>query len=126
VDAALSDGAGLVVFMDETHHYELCVVAGRLVVQARIGPVESVMADVAAPPGPVELVIETCDDRTFRGPDEVMLGLRLKDGSVYELSLIDGRYLTTEVTGGFVGRMVGLFSIQGPAYFKWFDYRASP
>ena len=35
---------------------------------------------------------------------------------------LDGRYLSTEVTGGFLGRMIGMYAVGGDAAFDWFDY----
>jgi len=33
-----------------------------------------------------------------------------------------GRYLSTEVAGGFTGRVIGMYAIGGDAAFDWFDY----
>ena len=38
------------------------------------------------------------------------------------LARLDGRYLSTEVTGGFLGRMIGMYAVGGNAAFEWFDY----
>ena len=39
------------------------------------------------------------------------------------LAELDGRYLSTEVAGGFTGRVIGMYVTQGSAAFDWFAYR---
>ena len=56
------------------------------------------------------------------GPDSVSLGFEDEHGGVHTLARLDGRYLSTEVTGGFLGRMIGLYAVGGEAAFHWFDY----
>ena len=58
-----------------------------------------------------------------RGPDRVVLGYEDGAGSPHVLAELDGRYLSTEVTGGFLGRTIGLYAVGGAAAFDWFDYR---
>jgi beta-xylosidase len=43
-------------------------------------------------------------------------------GNTHTLAELDGRYLSTEVTGGFLGRMIGMYAVRGDAAFDWFDY----
>lgn len=38
------------------------------------------------------------------------------------LAELDGRYLSTEVAGGFTGRVVGMYAAAGTMRFDWFDY----
>jgi xylan 1,4-beta-xylosidase len=35
---------------------------------------------------------------------------------------LDGRYLSTEVASGFIGRVIGIYARGGEAAFDWFDY----
>jgi hypothetical protein len=35
---------------------------------------------------------------------------------------LDGRYLSTQVAGGFTGRVIGMYVTEGEAAFDWFDY----
>jgi hypothetical protein len=44
-------------------------------------------------------------------------------GESHSLARLDGRYLSTEVTGGFLGRTIGMYAVGGDAAFDWFDYR---
>ena len=41
------------------------------------------------------------------------------------LADLDGRYLSTEVATGFIGRVIGLYVVSGTAAFDWFDYEAT-
>ncbi|MCM0621429.1 glycoside hydrolase family 43 protein [Nocardioides bruguierae] len=68
---------------------------------------------------PVTLVIETVDDdgpfhAPTTGPD-VLRGLVVLDEQDVLLGELDGRYLSTEVAGGMVGRMLGLVAVSGSA-----------
>ncbi|WP_309238392.1 hypothetical protein [Actinoplanes aureus] len=38
------------------------------------------------------------------------------------LAELDGRYLSTEVAGGFTGRVLGMYAAAGAVRFDWFDY----
>ncbi len=126
--SAEREEAGLVVRMDERHHYELFVSrrsgAPSVVLRRRIG---SLVAEVASRPlsaGVSRLVL--CIDAeetkyTFSfGPNESALET-LGDGET--------RYLSTEVAGGFTGVFFGLYATGNgapctlPADFDWFDYR---
>ncbi len=115
--------AGLAVRMDEQHHYEVAVAAGEVVVRARIGPLASVVGCAPAPIGAVVLRLETHDSPGVMGagPDRVQLGVEGGDGSFDVLADLDGRYLSTEVTSGFVGRVVGIYAVGGTASFDWFE-----
>jgi hypothetical protein len=56
------------------------------------------------------------------GPDAVSFGVEAPDGTFTELSTLDGRYLSTEVAGGFTGRVIGMYASAGAVHFDWFDY----
>ena len=124
-DAADGSG-GLAVRLDEQHHYEIEAASGEVRVRARVGPLTTVVASRPVPPGPVVLRIEVTaveavtDART--GPDTVSLGIEEPDGNFTELASLDGKYLSTEVAGGFTGRVLGMFASAGSVHFDWFDY----
>ena len=40
------------------------------------------------------------------------------------LAELDGRYLSTEVAGGFTGRVIGMYAADGTVAFDWFDYES--
>lgn len=117
---------GLAVRLDERHHYDIEAAAGEVRVRARIGPLDSAVASRPTPAGPVVLRIEvtpahTVDDART-GPDTVAIGIEERDGTFTELASLDGRYLSTEVAGGFTGRVIGMFASAGSVHFDWYDY----
>jgi beta-xylosidase len=131
VDAADGTG-GLVLRMDERHHYAIEVRDGQAAAWARIGPVRQRFGVHDLPPGPAVLRIEVGPvdeaavphgDAPDAGPDVVRLGVEAGDDFVV-LGELDGRYLSTEVAGGFVGRVVGMYAVAGTVRFDWFDYTA--
>ncbi|MET7656222.1 MULTISPECIES: glycoside hydrolase family 43 protein [unclassified Streptomyces] len=125
VDVADGRG-GLAVRLDEQHHYDIEASSGEVRVRARIGPSNTVVAARRTPPGPVVLRIEVTavhalnDART--GPDTVTIGVEEPDGAFAELASLDGKYLSTEVAGGFTGRVIGMFAGAGSVHFDWFEY----
>ncbi|NUR04399.1 MAG: glycoside hydrolase family 43 protein [Streptomyces sp.] len=117
---------GLAVRLDEQHHYDIEVASGEVQVRARIGPLSTVVASRPVPPGPVVLRIEVAAVQTLNdartGPDTVSIGIEAPDGAFAELASLDGKYLSTEVAGGFTGRVLGMFVSTGSVHFDWFDY----
>ena len=122
VDVADATEAGLAVRMDERAHYEVAVCADEVIVRARIGPLVSVVAQAPAPASPLVLRVETHDPAgTANGPDLVQLGYERPDGCFDVLAELDGRYLSTEVASGFIGRVIGLYAVGGTASFDWLE-----
>lgn len=129
VDAA--DGVGgLAVRLDEAHHYEIEASEGFVRVFARIGPLRPEVAAVAVPAGPVVLGVRVDESQGFRdprtGPDMVTFFVEDADGVATELATLDGRYLSTEVAGGFTGRAIGMYAASGTVRFDWFGYEPGP
>jgi xylan 1,4-beta-xylosidase len=122
VDAGSSSETGLVVYLDHTAHYEVAVRGDRLIARARAGPFDVELGSAAAPGGPVVLRVETGPHP--HGSDTVTLGFEHDDGTFEALAEIDGRYLSTEMTGGFIGRALAMYAVGGVAAFDWFDYEA--
>jgi beta-xylosidase len=112
--------AGLSMRMDERFHYDVAVNGERIIVRAQAGPIASVMAEAPKPDGDVVLFIET-RDTSGTAPDDVVLGFHDAAGDPVELAVIDGRFLSTEVAGGMLGRVIGLYAIDGTAAFDWFE-----
>ncbi len=125
VDAGQGRG-GLAVRLDEHHHYEIEVGPGEVRVLARIGPLRTVVAVQPVPQEPIVLGIDVTDPpaggdaRT--GPDVLRLGTEGPDGAFTALAALDGRYLSTEVAGGFTGRVIGMYAAAGTVHVDWFDY----
>jgi beta-xylosidase len=127
VDATEGVG-GLTLRMDARHHYEIEVRDGRAAARARIGPLRQRLGLVTLPPGPAVLRVDVTATPPGlgppdAGPDTVRLGVELGDEMV-TLAELDGRYLSTEVAGGFIGRVVGMYAEIGTARFDWFEYSA--
>ncbi|MFG6201270.1 glycoside hydrolase family 43 protein [Nonomuraea sp. JJY05] len=127
----LSQGrGGLAVRLDERHHYEIEAGDGQVRVIARIGSVRTVVAEHPVPAGPLVLGVRTDesqpphDPRT--GPDALSFGVETEDGGFTVLATLDGRYLSTEVAGGFTGRVIGMYAAAGSVHFDWFDYKPPP
>jgi beta-xylosidase len=119
VEAEPDAEAGLAIYMDERSHYEIAVAGDRIIARARIGPISSILGE-AALSTEVRLVIETRPENM--GGDLVRLGFAGDDGEMTVLAELDGRYLSTEVASGFVGRTIGMYAIGGSAAFDWFSY----
>ncbi|MET9384856.1 glycoside hydrolase family 43 protein [Streptomyces sp. NPDC002928] len=127
IDPAEGRG-GLAVRLDEDHHYEIEAGSGEVRVLARIGPLRTVVASRTVPAGPLVLGVEVTPTQTLRdarsGPDTLSLGFEEPDGTFTVLGTLDGRYLSTEVAGGFTGRVIGMYASGGAVHFDWFDYEA--
>ncbi len=121
VEAAPSTEAGLSVRLDETAHYDVAVRGDRVLARCRVGSLETVVGEAPRPSGPVVLTVETGPHA--HGPDAVSLGFEDQRGAAHPLARLDGRYVSTEVTGGFLGRMIGMYAVGGDAAFDWFDYQ---
>ncbi|MGP4112625.1 glycoside hydrolase family 43 protein [Streptomyces sp. 4N509B] len=118
---------GLAVRLDERHHYAVELAAsGEVRVIARVGSLRTVVATRQATPGPLVLRIETTSasspDGPRSGPDTVILGIEHADGTLDDLAALDGRYLSTEVAGGFTGRVIGLYAATHTIHADWLDY----
>ena len=124
VDAAEGRG-GLAVRLDERHHYEIEASATDVRVLARVGSLRTVVAERPLPAGPVVLTVTVTGTAgsvgPCTGPDDIAFGVELPDGTARELASLDGRYLSTEVAGGFTGRVVGLYAAAGTVRFDWFE-----
>ncbi|GHH29381.1 glycoside hydrolase family 43 protein [Lentzea cavernae] len=122
-----ADGSGgLAVRLDEDHHYEIEVASGEVRVLARIGPLSSVVASRPAPGGPLVLAVRVQEDQTpldaRSGPDTLTFGVEEPGGTFTALAALDGKYLSTEVAGGFTGRVIGMYAARGTVLFDWFEY----
>lgn len=123
------DGAAqLVVYLDDTHFYALETDGHSVRAFGRSIPFEQEFASVAvddpgsvrlrvtADPAPTAMMYEPC------GPDVVRLEVR-SGGAWQELASVDGRHLSTEVAGGFTGRLIGVRGISGTTRVTRFEYR---
>jgi hypothetical protein len=116
----------LTLRVDDAHQVSIERVAGSVSARAVVGPLDQVLAARTHVPPDAALVIraEAPHDATpgrRSGPDEIALGV--DDGAGFtELVRLDGRYLSTEVAGGFTGRVVGVEAIGADARVTRFRY----
>jgi len=132
VDTAEGRG-GLAVRLDEWHHYEIEAGDGEVQVTARTGSVRTTVAtrpepaEPAEPAGRVRLRIDALGSspeqwHPCKEPDVLRLGIEDAGGAFDVLAELDGRYLSTEVAGGFTGRVIAMYAAAGTVKFDWFDY----
>jgi beta-xylosidase len=127
VDAGDAAEAGLTVWMDDRSHYDVVIVGERVVARARIGPLADEVASAAVRDrSSVVLEVRCIPDASGAEPDLVVLGHEDERGDFIALATLPGRYLSTEVAGGFTGRVIGMFAAGGTAAFDWFDDEAAP
>ncbi|WP_299531417.1 glycoside hydrolase family 43 protein [uncultured Streptomyces sp.] len=140
IDTGADGRGGLAVRLDEAHHYQVEREGDTVRAVARIGPLRQTVAERRVGPGPVTLRIDVTTTGvlpptvTVRpadpeaeppsglrigGPDTLRLGHERADGTFEVLAELDGRYLTTEVAGGFTGRVIGMYATRGSAAFDW-------
>ncbi|WP_426592120.1 family 43 glycosylhydrolase [Cellulomonas sp. McL0617] len=130
VDASAGTG-GLSVRYDERHHYDIEVSAGLVRARVRLDQIEQTW-EAPLPDGPVEVWIATSPVVPSPGadmPDLVTCDLvRLGYGrgaDAVELAVVDGRYLTSDVTSSFTGRVTGMYAASGVVSFEGFRYEGS-
>lgn len=112
-DLGLAHGAGaLLLRLDDTHWCEVRADAGQVHAVVRIGPLETRHGAAVPLTGPSLTLRAESLAPTTNGPDDVRL-TAVVDGTEHELTRFDGRYLSTEVAGGFTGRVVGLRALDG-------------
>ena len=112
-DLGLTSGsAALLLRLDDTHWCEIRADAGQVHAVVRIGPLETPHGTAVPLAGPSLTLRAEALAPTTNGPDDVRLSA-VFDGTEHELARFDGRYLSTEVAGGFTGRVVGLRALVG-------------
>ncbi|MET4637950.1 family 43 glycosylhydrolase [Mycetocola sp. 2940] len=118
-----SGDAALLVRMDERHWFEVRLIGGRAEAILRVGPLTSPVGDpIDVGPGAVTLRVLSLPSLT-NGPDDLEAGVVTPSGFT-SLGRVDGRYLSTEVTGGFTGRVVGVRALGGTATIESLRYAA--
>ena len=126
--AEVEGSARLLVYLDDAHWYGVETSADEVSAVAQIGPVRQVLGSCPRPATPsVSLRISARVPAPVGGwpasqPDLVTLSVFTEDG--WEaLAAIHGRYVSTEVAGGFTGRMVGLAAVEGTSLCRRFTYQ---
>ena len=106
--------------IDSDHWYGLTADADSVEATVSIGPAVSSVARTPRPAGNSVALRITVRDSDRPGafgrpaePDLVELAVVDDDGTCGVLGTFDGRCLSTEVAGGFTGRMLGVELVQG-------------
>ncbi|WP_210479457.1 glycoside hydrolase family 43 protein [Naasia sp. SYSU D00948] len=119
--------AAFVVRIDDAHWAAVERVADRVSARLVVGPLDQVLGEQSGVAAGTPLVLRAVADGdrySFRrGPDRLQLGYRDGDG-FRALAEIDGRYLSTEVAGGFTGRVIGVEALGRDALLTRFEYTA--
>ncbi|WP_062289538.1 glycoside hydrolase family 43 protein [Demequina phytophila] len=109
--------ACLSVRLDATHWYGVELVDGVARARAVSAPFDQVFGAEGVRPGDALAIrarrIEPALGESA-GPDAIALGIERGEAFI-ELASLDGRYLSTELAGGFTGRMLGLEALGGEA-----------
>jgi alpha-N-arabinofuranosidase len=130
--------AGLTVWMNQSHHYDIAVTRlqgeRHVIVRRQIGTLSAVVASEPLLDGPVTLQVraaEKADACEGEGAPTYTFSYALAENQPRELASGEARYLATEVAGGFTGVYFALYATANgaqttaPADFDWFEYRAS-
>ncbi|MFI6374380.1 family 43 glycosylhydrolase [Streptomyces sp. NPDC050546] len=121
--------AALAVRIDDAHWAGVERRDGTLSARAVVGPLDQVLAtaDGIAPEHPLALrAVANTEQYSFsKGPDEIHLGY-MADGEFHTLATVDGRYVSTEVAGGFTGRVIGVEALGADARLTRFSYAPEP
>lgn len=114
------------VRIDDAHQAVVQRVGDRVTVRVVIGPLDQVIAERTGVDRRQPLTVHAVANPQQRpgartGPDRIVLGV----GSEPDvLADIDGRYCSTEVAGGFTGRVIGVEALGGDATVTRFSYSA--
>lgn len=121
--------AGMTVFMDDTHRYEVAVgvVDGerRILVRRTVGTLSAVVAAEAITVNPVILEVHGEENAYTLGYRET------EDDAFRPLAAGETSLLSTLIAGGCVGVYIGMYATgngaesETPADFDWFDYEFS-
>ena len=114
----------LTLRVDDDHWIALERLGDRVHVRMVVGPMDQVLAvgPPVSPHVPLVLLARPTVQRSLTdGPDRILAGVAT-GGVLQELVDVDGRYLSTEVAGGFTGRVVGVEALGGPARVSRLTY----
>lgn len=127
IDAS-AGAARMLLYIGAEHWYGV-EIEGRIATGiAKVGPFEQRFASHELPgSGPVRLRLSAAvppprgNGWPANEPDLVTLACIDGDAPV-ELAVLDGRYISTEVVGGFTGRMIGVAAHAGTVSVQHFEY----
>lgn len=122
-----SGDIALSVRIDDEHQVLVERIGASVRARAVIGPADQVLASAVAPADAVLFVRADeyeAERGARRGPDRVRVGWADGD-TLVELASVDGRYLSTEVAGGFTGRVIGVEALGDDVIARRFSYEPS-
>ncbi|MEN2739634.1 family 43 glycosylhydrolase [Microbacterium sp. X-17] len=128
VDAEFIGSGRLQVRIDDRHWYQIEFQGGLVTVTTRVGDFQQAVATATCEAGRLILRISATEPSGGKlpfghgGPDDIQLSFSDGQGD-HELARLDGRYLSTEVAGGFTGRVIGLGSAGGDSILTRFSYQ---
>ncbi len=121
-----TEEAGVTVYQSDSHHSEAAITlrGGKRVaiVRRRIGT--AVLSNVSDPIGDGPVTLSIAIDR-----DWYTFSLTNASGRKFDLGRHETRYLSTEVAGGYVGVILGMYATargersDTAAHFDWFEYQ---
>ncbi|WP_416968721.1 family 43 glycosylhydrolase [Streptomyces sp. 4F14] len=121
----LAGDAALVVRIDDAHWAGVQRVGGVVSARVVIGPLDQILGSASGVAGECSLAVRAvANTEAFsfaKGPDDIELGY-LEGDQFRVLATVDGRYFSTEVAGGFTGRVVGVEALGGEAVVGRFAY----
>ena len=127
-----SGSARLILWLDSWHWARVGVHGDGIRVEVAVGDIRQTLAEVPVPPGAalpdaaVTLAIRATraapePGRITGAPDRLAFGV-MAAGGFRSLAELDGRYFSTEVAGGFTGRVIGIGAAAGGATVARFAY----
>ncbi|THV36449.1 glycoside hydrolase family 43 protein [Glycomyces buryatensis] len=112
------------VRIDRRHWYGLRMKDHAAEAVSRVGEVEAVVG--ARPLSAAEVTFRIRSvEATKEGPDDIELGI-VDDSGFSALARLDGRYVSTEVAGGFTGRTLGLWAEAGSVLVRKVEFVELP
>lgn len=127
VDVEVEEGCPTIaVRLDDDHVLRVRVEERSIRAELSLVGLKADIGDLPRALGPLSVRIEcrTLGESAMerKGPDELRLTI-VQEGIHGELGRIDGRYLSTEVAGGFTGRIIGIEQGAAPSRVAAFRYR---
>ncbi|RKN69241.1 MULTISPECIES: glycoside hydrolase family 43 protein [unclassified Microbacterium] len=124
------DAAGDVAFsvrIDDAHQVLIERVGAEVRARVVIGPLDQIVRHADAPADAVLEIRATefeAERGARRGPDVLRVGV-VTGAEFLELAAVDGRYLSTEVAGGFTGRVIGVEALADDVVVRRFEYEST-
>ena len=121
VTATIGSGdAAVIVRIDDDHWAGVERRGDDVLARLVVGPLDQILGIAHGVGSNAPLVIRCAADPAGRNADLISLGYMSDEFE--QIAQFDGRYISTEVAGGFTGRVVGVEALGGPALVSRFEY----